>query len=59
MNPDYSDKFYKNVGPTFNKEHITEFLNELHEAQLNMIDQAVEYSDLSKAKEVIDYIRGL
>jgi hypothetical protein len=34
-------------------------LVELHEAQLDMIDQAVEYSDLRQAQEVIDHVRSL
>lgn len=33
-------------------------LNELHETQLQMIDEAVERSDLSQAKELIEYIRN-
>jgi hypothetical protein len=31
-------------------------LDELHNMQLDMIDQAVELSDLEQAKEVIKYI---
>lgn len=31
-------------------------LNYLHDTQLNMIDEAVEKSDLREAKEVIQYI---
>ncbi len=58
MTPDYSPKFYQNSGSS-QKVQITELLNNLHQIQLDMIDQAVEYSDLDKAKEVIDYIRGL
>lgn len=34
-------------------------LDELHNMQLDMIDQAVNYSNLEQAKEVIDYIRNL
>ena len=30
----------------------------LHNDQLNMIDEAVELSDLTQAKELIDYIRN-
>jgi len=31
-------------------------LNYLHRVQLDMIDEAVEKSDMKEAKEVIDYI---
>jgi hypothetical protein len=59
MIPDYSPKFYQYSGTVAHKVQITQSLNDLHQIQLDMIDQAVEYSDLNKAKEVIDYIRGL
>jgi hypothetical protein len=32
-------------------------LDELHNMQLDMIDQAVDLSDLEQAKDVIKYIR--
>lgn len=37
-------------------DHMVDFL---HEQQLDMIDEAVKYSDLAKAKEIIDYIKNL
>jgi hypothetical protein len=37
---------------------IENTLNELHSQQLDMIDQALEKSDLREAKEVIDYIKN-
>jgi hypothetical protein len=33
-------------------------LNHLHSVQLDMIDEAVEQSDWSESKAVIDYIMG-
>ncbi len=44
---------------TFNRKRqiIDAQLNELHNMQLDMIDQAVEYSDLQEAKDVIDWIK--
>jgi hypothetical protein len=46
---------------TFNRKRqiIDRQLDELHTIQLAMIDEAVEYSDLREAKEVIDWIRSL
>lgn len=38
---------------------IDETLKELHELQLNMIDEAVGYSDMQQAKDIINYIRSL
>lgn len=40
------------------RQIVEQTLNELHETQLQMIDEAVEQSDLSQAKELIDYIRN-
>ncbi len=37
---------------------LTQFLNDLHTIQLDCIDEALEKSDLSDAKAVIDYIKG-
>jgi hypothetical protein len=34
-------------------------LDELHNMQLDMIDAAVEYSELNEAKEVIEWVRAL
>jgi len=41
------------------RQIIDTIVDELHTAQLAMIDLAVEQSDLSQAKEVIDRIRSL
>jgi len=40
------------------RQIVEQTLNELHDTQLQMIDEAVEQSDLSQAKELIDYIRN-
>lgn len=46
---------------TFNRKRqiIDAQLNELHQMQLDMIDQAVDYSDLAQARELIEYIKNL
>lgn len=46
---------------TFNRKRqiIDAQLNELHQMQLDMIDQAVEYSDFAQARELIEYIKNL
>ena len=45
---------------TFNRKRqiIDAQLNELHQMQLDMIDQAVEYSDLREAKELISWLKS-
>jgi hypothetical protein len=40
------------------KEEIPEFLNRLLEVQLDMIERAVEKSNLKDAIELIDYIKA-
>ncbi len=44
---------------TFNRKRqiIDRQLDELHNMQLDMIDQAVEYSDLQEAHDVINWIK--
>ena len=38
---------------------VQQLLDNLHTEYLDMIDAAVEHSDLSKANEIIDYIRNI
>jgi hypothetical protein len=49
----------KNNNNSFNRKRqiIDAQLDELHNMQLDMIDQAVDLSDLEQAKDVIKYIR--
>lgn len=55
---------YKNFNytVTFNsanrkRQIINHMVNELHTIQMDMIDQAVEKSDLKQANEVINFIK--
>jgi hypothetical protein len=41
------------------RQIIDACVDELHNQQLDMIDAAVEYSDMRQAREIIDYIRQL
>jgi hypothetical protein len=41
------------------RQIIDAIVNNLHNTQMEMIDEAVDRSDLQAAKEVIDYIRAL
>lgn len=65
MNPDEFPKYtikYTYSQPTYSKYTqrviLTEFLNELHSMQLDMIDEALEKSDLKQANDVIAHIKG-
>ena len=55
----YAPRPYYHVSMNRKRQIIDAQLDELHNMQLDMIDQAVEYSDLAQAKEIIDYIRNL
>ena len=41
------------------RQVVNKLMDELHNSQLDMIDLAVEQSDLSQAQAVIDRIRSL
>jgi hypothetical protein len=41
---------------TLKKEQIMDFVNELHNMQMDMIEQAVERSNYKDAKEVLAHI---
>ena len=55
----YAPKPYYRVSMNRKRQIIDATLDELHTIQLAMIDEAVKYSDLAQAKEIIDYIRQL
>lgn len=55
-NPHYTSITYT-VGSGDGKVTLTEFLNDLHSVQLDCIDEAVDKSDLSDAKAVIQWIK--
>jgi plasmid maintenance system killer protein len=59
MNP---NDFYKSITYTTGNRKkqivIQQTLEYLHEQQLDMIDAAVDASDLSQANELINYIRS-
>lgn len=55
----WNQPYSMTVSTGWRKRQIVEqTLNELHETQLQMIDEALEKSDLREAKEVIDYIKN-
>lgn len=41
------------------RQVVNKLLDELHNTQLDMIDQVVDQSDLAQAREVLDHIRSL
>ncbi len=58
----YTIPSYRSITYTVNGESqgtvdLTGFLNELHDIQLDYIDEALELSDLREAKEIIAYIK--
>ena len=55
----YAPRPYYRVSMNRKRQIIDAMVNDLHEQYFDMIEQAVEYSDLRQAKEVIDYIRQL
>jgi glutathionylspermidine synthase len=55
----YAPKPYYRVTMNRKRQIIDAMVDELHTIQLDMIDDAVKYSDLAQAKEIIDYIRQL
>jgi len=63
MNPkDYNQNYYGTITYTTGNRKkqiaIQQTLNYLHDQQLDMIDAAVDASDLSQAKELINYIKN-
>lgn len=59
MTPDYSNRYYQSVSMNRKRQIIDRQIDELHNIQLDMIDEAVESSDLAEANTIINYIRSL
>jgi len=55
----YAPRPYYRVSMNRKRQIIDQQLDQLHNMQLDMIDEAVKYSDMTQAREVIDYIRQL
>ena len=49
----------KNYKVVMTKDQLVQFLGVLHDKQLDMIDLAVDKSDLKEAKAVIDKVMAL
>ena len=54
----YAPKPYYRVSMNRKRQIIDAYVDELHTMQLDMIDEAVDYSDLAQAKELISYIKS-
>lgn len=52
MKKNYSPLYYKKM----RRADIDEFVDGLHQMQLNMIDEAVEKTNYEQAKEILQYI---
>jgi hypothetical protein len=50
---------YKSITIRARGQIIDQLLNDLHTDQLDMIDRAVEQSDLSQARDIIAHIKAM
>ena len=55
----YAPKPYYSVSMNRKRQIIDAVINNLHNTQLDMINEAVDRSDLREAKELIDWIKNL
>ena len=55
---DYSHRYYKTMTVSRKRQIINRQLDELHEMHLDMIDAAVDASDLREANEIIEWIQS-
>ena len=57
MNPEYDSQSPEfNHMIKLNREHLMKFVGELHDMQMNMIEEALTVSDMQESKDVIKYI---
>lgn len=56
MTPDYGHRYYKAQSFNRKRQIIDRTIDELHNIQLDMIDEAVSRSNFQEAKELIQWI---
>jgi len=56
MTPDYGYRYYKVQSFNRKRQIIDRTIDELHNIQLDMIDEAVSRSNFQEAKELIQWI---
>jgi hypothetical protein len=54
---EFNSGYYKSQTISYRGQVISQLLNDLHTQQEQMIEQALEYSDLQQAKDVIAWIK--
>jgi hypothetical protein len=54
---EFNSGYYKSQTISYRGQIISQLLNDLHTQQEQMIEQALEYSDLQQAKDVIAWIK--
>lgn len=58
MHPDYSPKSYYRVTMNRKRQIIDAMLEDLHAQHEDMLEQALQYSDMQEARDVIAWIKG-
>lgn len=59
MTPDYSPRYYKAQSLNRKRHIVDAMLEDLHEQYFTMIERALEHSDMSQARDVIEYVKAL
>ena len=54
---EFNSGYYKSQTISYRGQVISQLLNDLHTQQEQMIEQALEYSDLQQAQDVIAWIK--
>jgi uncharacterized protein YlxP (DUF503 family) len=59
MTPDYSPRFYKSQSLNRKRHIVDSMLEDLHNQYFDMIERALEHSDMRQARDVIKYVQAL
>jgi hypothetical protein len=59
MTPDYSPRFYKSQSLNRKRHVVDSMMEELHNQYFDMIERALEHSDMRQARDVIEYVQAL
>ena len=59
MTPDYSPRYYQTPSLNRKRQVIDNLLEDLHGQYFDMVERALEHSDMQQSRDIIDYVKAL
>ena len=59
MTPDYRPRYYQTPSLNRKRQIIDNLLEDLHGQYFDMVERALEHSDMQQSRDIIDYVKSL